>query len=288
MLAGDSDDPHIAAYAYGAKARILIFEGRVDEAIHVLSMAPDAGLTGTVAELLTYRGPRGSARGAVEPAARHVAEAEKLSRSNEVRVLAGSVRAICALRAQSPETPALLRAAIESIDSTGWTDRFITAYRAVPELLAAVAASPEWNHLAHEAVRLGRDSRLARRVGVGPDQDFTGLGLTRREHEVLALLADGLTNDEIARRLFIGVTTVKAHVRHILEKLGVRTRTQAALRRRADRPAGLSHGQTRHYRGWRSESQSLSSRPERYRSSAPARIASNAATTLVSNCDSTA
>ena len=56
-----------------------------------------------------------------------------------------------------------------------------------------------------------------------------GAGLTRREREVLALLADGLTNDEIARRLFISVTTVKVHVRHIFEKLGVRTRTQAAL-----------------------------------------------------------
>ena len=229
MLGGDSDDPHIIAYAHGALARILIFQGRLDEAIHVLATAPDAGLTGTVAELLTYRALAEAARGAIDPALRHVAEAEQLSRSNEVRALAGWVRAICALRAEAPEAPASLHAAIESLETTGWTDRFITAYRAVPELLVAVAANPEWNYLAQEAVRQGRDSRLARRVGVGSDQAFASGRLTRREREVLALLADGLTNDEIARRLFISVTTVKVHVRHILEKLGVRTRTQAAL-----------------------------------------------------------
>jgi DNA-binding CsgD family transcriptional regulator len=92
-----------------------------------------------------------------------------------------------------------------------------------------VAANPEWEHLARRAVRLGRDNRLARRLGINIDRSFAGAGLTRRELEVLALVADGLTNDEIARRLFISVPTAKVHVRHILEKLGVHTRTQAAL-----------------------------------------------------------
>jgi NarL family two-component system response regulator LiaR len=54
--------------------------------------------------------------------------------------------------------------------------------------------------------------------------------LTDRELEVLPLLASGLTNQEIARRLTISPGTVKHHVRHIASKLGVSDRTQAAVR----------------------------------------------------------
>ncbi|MDQ4099817.1 MAG: response regulator transcription factor [Chloroflexota bacterium] len=53
--------------------------------------------------------------------------------------------------------------------------------------------------------------------------------LTDRETEVLRLLAQGQANKEIARSLRIGETTVKSHVGHILAKLGVQSRTQAAL-----------------------------------------------------------
>ena len=59
-----------------------------------------------------------------------------------------------------------------------------------------------------------------------PDHPDT---LTERETDVLRLLALGLANKEIARELGIGETTVKSHVRHILSKLGVESRTQAAI-----------------------------------------------------------
>ena len=57
--------------------------------------------------------------------------------------------------------------------------------------------------------------------------------LTTREHEVLRLLAEGLTNAEIAERLFIGRGTVKTHVNRLLGKLGAGNRTQAIARARA-------------------------------------------------------
>jgi DNA-binding NarL/FixJ family response regulator len=52
-------------------------------------------------------------------------------------------------------------------------------------------------------------------------------GLTPREAEILALIADGLTNSEIAARLVISEATVKSHVNHVFTKTGVRDRAQA-------------------------------------------------------------
>jgi DNA-binding NarL/FixJ family response regulator len=51
--------------------------------------------------------------------------------------------------------------------------------------------------------------------------------LTAREREILQLLADGMSNADVAGQLFISQETVKSHVRHILAKLEAETRTQA-------------------------------------------------------------
>ena len=53
--------------------------------------------------------------------------------------------------------------------------------------------------------------------------------LTEREHEIFALIAEGLSNAEIGRRLYIGDTTVKTHVTHIFQKLHLRDRVQAVV-----------------------------------------------------------
>ena len=56
--------------------------------------------------------------------------------------------------------------------------------------------------------------------------------LSAREHEVLTLLAAGHPNREIAEKLFITVDTVKRHISHLFDKLGVSNRTQAVARAR--------------------------------------------------------
>ncbi|WP_241562100.1 helix-turn-helix transcriptional regulator [Streptomyces hoynatensis] len=57
-----------------------------------------------------------------------------------------------------------------------------------------------------------------------------GFGLTPREREVAALVVQGLTNEQVARRLFIGVGTVKKHLTRVLAKTHTTTRTQLAIR----------------------------------------------------------
>jgi len=69
-------------------------------------------------------------------------------------------------------------------------------------------------------------------AGAAPVEDGPGElpdGLTPREAEVLALIAEGLTNTEIADRLVVSAATVKSHVNHIFAKAGVRDRAQAVV-----------------------------------------------------------
>jgi len=54
------------------------------------------------------------------------------------------------------------------------------------------------------------------------------LGLSARESEVVALVAAGFTNAEIARKLFVGLETVKTHIRSVYAKLGLRNRVEAS------------------------------------------------------------
>ena len=79
----------------------------------------------------------------------------------------------------------------------------------------------------------GRGDRIAAALGLAPQPGpLCGqqeLPLTKREHEVTELIAGGLTNRQIAERLFIAQRTVDTHVGHILAKLGCSNRSQAAV-----------------------------------------------------------
>lgn len=63
-------------------------------------------------------------------------------------------------------------------------------------------------------------------------QELHRLGISKREHEVLELMARGLSNQQIADSLFISLSTVKTHSSNLFQKLGVERRTQALQKAR--------------------------------------------------------
>ena len=72
-------------------------------------------------------------------------------------------------------------------------------------------------------------------VGEGKGSLLESVRMTKREREVIELIAEGLSNKEIAQRLSIATYTVKSHVHNILEKLALRTRLQVASYAHAQR-----------------------------------------------------
>jgi LuxR family maltose regulon positive regulatory protein len=126
--------------------------------------------------------------------------------------------------------PAVATAMAVTHEAGTW-DTAVTVFRAKPSLVAtalAVSQPTEIDRLRLAVMEAG-DHAVGRRYGldIPPSAQET---LSPREREVLRLIAKGATNRAIAAELFISVATVKVHVRHIFEKLGVRSRTEAAVR----------------------------------------------------------
>ena len=155
-------------------------------------------------------------------------------------------------RARAAGTPLAGRGAPRRIASTLWASPTRPPTRACGRrtrcsraAATGVSRPRDWPRAHGTAVALGAEplredvEALARRARISPLQGAApsaepaeGL-LTRREADVLELLADGLTNREIASRLFISEKTVSTHIGHIYDKLGVHSRVEAAGRARA-------------------------------------------------------
>jgi DNA-binding NarL/FixJ family response regulator len=77
---------------------------------------------------------------------------------------------------------------------------------------------------------------LALLQGKGKVKPTAAVRMTKREREIVVLIADGLSNKEIAQRLSIATHTVKSHVHNVMEKLALHTRLQIAKFMHEDTP----------------------------------------------------
>ncbi|MGK2876993.1 MAG: helix-turn-helix transcriptional regulator [Solirubrobacterales bacterium] len=103
-------------------------------------------------------------------------------------------------------------------------ERLVEAYSSAGVLGATTVAAAAANELT------SLDASLDEHLGSRAADELERYGLSRREHEVVRLVAEGLTNKEIATRLILSTRTIDAHLRSILTKLDCRTRTEAASR----------------------------------------------------------
>jgi ATP/maltotriose-dependent transcriptional regulator MalT len=158
--------------------------------------------------------------------------AASMSPRIEVSALVPWTKAVLAVNGRRSARNAVQEAFRVGLE-TGNIDAFVTAYRACPILLRFLAKDREKHDQLKTVLERARDHALADSVGLrlpsAPEQPGPNV-LSKREREVLQLVAQGLTNKEIGKTLFITEGTVKVHVRKICQKLGVRTRTEAAMR----------------------------------------------------------
>jgi DNA-binding NarL/FixJ family response regulator len=109
-------------------------------------------------------------------------------------------------------------------------DLLEAAYRSGARGLVAKPAGLE--ELVDALREVGRGGRYFDRsfVQEGGDGAVPEKALSRRESEILTFLAEGMTGEEIARRLVLSPETVRTHVRNAMEKLDARTRTEAVVK----------------------------------------------------------
>jgi DNA-binding CsgD family transcriptional regulator len=175
-------------------------------------IAATTGHPDALAALAAAIGETALAEGDAETAADQLVRAADLQRGLEVPLDGAdiSLRAGVALRAAG--------------DGEGALERLEDAYRVARRL----GARP----LAAEAARLVAEAgpEAAARLGRRAASDAEGGGLSRRELEVIRLVAAGRTNREIAEELYLSPRTIDMHMRSVLRRLGCRSRMEAARR----------------------------------------------------------
>jgi two-component system nitrate/nitrite response regulator NarL len=136
------------------------------------------------------------------------------------------------LRVESPNSRIVAFAVREEISAIlgyaeAGADGFVTANSSIAELVEAIERTAAGELLCSPRIAAQLLRRAAHRM-TAPAGDAAGPMLTNREQQVFSLLKQGQSNKEIGSTLHIAEATVKNHVHHVLEKLHVATRGQAA------------------------------------------------------------
>jgi two-component system, NarL family, response regulator len=148
----------------------------------------------------------------------------------------GGVEACRQIRQLAPNLPilvltshtqkALINRIIE-VGAQGYCLKGAPSQTLILAIQSVAAGASWWDSTATNEIRAAFENNSS--VIPASDSDKLTSVLTRREQEILALIADGKTNQEIAQMLYIAPGTVRVHVHAILQKLNVRDRTQAAV-----------------------------------------------------------
>jgi len=179
------------------------------------------------AEYLALQAFADACAGRTPDALLHIERSGELSSQIEADVLRVWADAIVAHR--NTESANALVEAFDHAYELGHVDSVITAYRSYTPALYAFAQDDRVVPFLKTILDVGNDHGLAKRVGIRLATPHPAHILTRRETEVLGLIHQGFSNAQIAKALWISESTAKVHVRHVLRKLGVRTRTEAAV-----------------------------------------------------------
>jgi ATP/maltotriose-dependent transcriptional regulator MalT len=159
-----------------------------------------------------------------------LAEAEQRSRENEAVLLCRCVRALLSFDHDAEGAATIISQACRLALAKGVIDPIVFALRVDNRLTALVGQVEDLRPALTDILSIVAASGIeATQTSVCGQPFKEAESLTKREREVLQLVAEGLTNLEIATRLFLTLATVKVHVRNILRKLGVRSRTEAAI-----------------------------------------------------------
>ena len=207
------------------RARLMLQIGEAEQALD--SVRADAN----VALIPHWRGEYLATRALALACCEQVDEAlvaadraERETKLIEVRAFAAATRAVVA--AQRGETPVWF---CEFATSLNVWDPVVCAVRSSPGLASALVSDKRSRPHLESLYTRSNDLALARKAGfrtraTRAPEDL----LSPREFEVFGLITRGLRNREIAKALYISESTTKVHVRHVLEKLGARTRAEAA------------------------------------------------------------
>ena len=211
------------------RTRMALQTGELDRALELVQLpATEVTIPSLHAEYLAIRAVTYAAAGNAKQSAVMAAAAVQGSTAVEVNVLAAAARAISA---EDADREAECEALFACADRLGTWDPVLIALRCSPPLSDLAGRLPSLRPTLERLYERSNDFALARRAGIrsrssrSPDEL-----LSPREREVLGLMARGFRNREIANALVISESTTKVHVRHILEKLGVRTRAEAVAR----------------------------------------------------------
>ncbi len=214
------------------KARIHLCSGAAERSVALLEGRDGAATSpGMHGDFLATLGTSLICANRIDEGLAWLDLAEDVTTHLEARTLSAFGRAI-AKHLSSNEADvhvAALGEACAVASETGNFDAFVTSYRAFPALLRTLASIGD-AVLQFAALARDVDRGLADSFGLATPTRRRQVGelLTRREREVLELVRQGLSNRQIARTLWISESTVKVHIRHVFEKLGARSRTEAA------------------------------------------------------------